>query len=553
MPTPINPERYKRHKDAIEAALRDGFAPYRQSGGKGSCTTEATRRLREMGFDLGRNALNDFVRTQEKWASKGIENWLPDWNLYSEPGVEPCKVKRGEIHRWILTSAQDDTDVHQRFWANLQAYAQYLGAKLVVAGFTYQQVRHTDRLTLTKTYRPELRDHLRFEPLDCGSVLFCAEMNTLPTAVRPLSGLLTYSRGRDAVFPHAKLAYQTVPQAPGDYVPSVMTTGAVTVPNYIQKKAGLKAEFHHVLGATIVEVRGGFAGCRQISATSDGAFQDLDAKVFDGRVTRGHRVKAVTFGDIHLPSVDPHIYKSLWGRNSESLIDALKPEYQFFHDLLSFENWSRHVKDDPIYRARMVYRGLSEMEKHVSEAAAFLKDTQRDFCRSIDVESNHNTRLEQWARQTCDRNDTENYLFWLRCNMAMIEAERDMDEGFNLYRWAVRRSDSQSLPGVEFLPIGSTFKICQEHGGIECAMHGHEGPNGSRGSAVGLSKMAAKINIGDKHSPEILDGVYIAGMTGNLDQGYNTGPSSWRRAHIITYDNGKRTLVTQDEAGDWRA
>ena len=68
-----------------------------------------------------------------------------------------------------------------------------------------------------------------------------------------LLALASIARGRDVVFPHAKLAYETVPQMPGAYVPSAMTTGACTVPNYIAKKAGLKAQFHHVLGATIVE------------------------------------------------------------------------------------------------------------------------------------------------------------------------------------------------------------------------------------------------------------------------------------------------------------
>jgi hypothetical protein len=36
-------------------------------------------------------------------------------------------------------------------------------------------------------------------------------MNTLPTASRPISDLVTYSRGRWAVFPHSKLQLKSVP------------------------------------------------------------------------------------------------------------------------------------------------------------------------------------------------------------------------------------------------------------------------------------------------------------------------------------------------------
>jgi hypothetical protein len=547
-------ERQQRIKGAIEAALRAGFNPRGQRGGKGSALTEAARRLSEAGHDETPRSVNGFLRTQENRKTSGADHMLPDWSLFSRAGVAPGEIRRGEVRRWILTAAQDDTDVHPRFFANLQAYAQFHGADLVVAGFTYQTIRHTDRMTLTGTYRAELRPFLRFDPLDCGPVLFCAEMNTLPTAVKPLSGLGTYSRGRDAIFPHAKLSYETVPQMPGQHVPSVMTTGAVTVPNYVNKKAGLKAEFHHILGAIIVEVDdAGRAWCRQISATADGAFQDLDHKVSAGRVSSGHRVKAVTFGDIHLPSVADDVFEHLWGRRADSLMERLRPQYQFFHDLLSFEISSRHVDQDPLHWARMVHRNLHGIEAHIAEGAAFLRETAREFCQSVMVESNHDDRLKQWTRRDADRRDIANAAYWHLCNMTQLHAERDQAEGFNLLRWALKRADPRDLDGIEFVPMGGSFVICQDSGGIECGMHGHQGPNGSRGTASGLARMATRITIGDKHSPEIVDGVYVAGMTGALDQGYNNGPTSWRRAHVVAYPNGKRAIYTQADNARWCA
>ena len=548
------PERAQRIKAAIEAALRDGFNPPGGNLGRGSAVTEAARRLAEAGHAETRNSVAGFIRTQGNRQARGLDHHGPDWSLFSRPGVAPGEIRRGQVRRWLLTAAQDDTDVHPGFWRNLHAYAAHLGAEILVAGFTYQTIRHSDRMTLAGTYRPELRAHLRFDPVDLGPVLFCAEMNTLPTAVRPLSGLMTYSRGRDAVFPHAKLAYQTVPQMPGAPVPSLMTTGAVTVPNYVEKKAGLKAEFHHILGAALVEVDGdGRAFMRSISATPDGAFQDLDARVQAGAVSLGHRVEAITWGDIHLPSVAAEIADHLWGARADSAIEALRPRHQFFHDLLSFEQASRHVDQDPLHRARMVHRGLSGMRAHVAEGAAFLRATEREFCRSVMIESNHDDRLLQWARRDPDRRDIENVAYWHRCNLAVLEAEAGRVEGFNLLRHMLQAEDPRRLEGIEFVPMGASYAICQASGGIECGMHGHLGVNGAKGTATGLAKIARRITIGDKHSPEICDGVYVAGMTGALDQGYNKGPGSWRRAHVVAYANGKRTILTQSDDGQWRA
>ena len=257
---PIAPEIRQRYKNTIEECLRDGYDPYRavEKRGKGSAVEEAVRRLMALGFDATRNKLQTFVNTEEKRAGRGEENYLPDWNLFAPPGLAYTTTARpsGKIRRWILTSAQDDTDFHPKFWNNIQAFASALNAQISISGFTYQTMRHTDRATLTNTYRKELRPFLRFESMDCGPVLWCAEMNILPTAVKPLSGMEGYSRGRDAIFPHAKSQMTTIPQAMGDHVPVLLTTGAVTVTNYIPKKAGQKAKFHHNLGFVLVEVDG---------------------------------------------------------------------------------------------------------------------------------------------------------------------------------------------------------------------------------------------------------------------------------------------------------
>lgn len=53
--------------------------------------------------------------------------------------------------------------------------------------------------------------------------------------------------------------------------------------------------------------------CRHIIAEADGTFQDLDAKVSDGRVSSGHRVRGMICGDAHVAKLDREVSISAWG------------------------------------------------------------------------------------------------------------------------------------------------------------------------------------------------------------------------------------------------
>ena len=132
-----------------------------------------------------------------------------------------------------------------------------------------------------------------------------------------------------------------------------------------------------------------------------------------------------------------------------------------------------------------------------------------------------------------------------------VEAMERDDRSFNVFWWALQRADPDGMAGLQFVDDDQSFIICQSAGGIECGLHGHLGINGARGNAVQFTKTAMKINKGHDHSPSIHAGVYTAGISGRMDQGYNKGLSGWAQTHIVTYPNGKRTLVTMVD-GRWR-
>ena len=129
----------------------------------------------------------------------------------------------------------------------------------------------------------------------------------------------------------------------------------------------------------------------------------------------------------------------------------------------------------------------------------------------------------------------------------LIHSSIRKKEDFNVYQWAVT-ADNQIKSDTIFLEEDDSFIV---HG-IEQGLHGHRGPNGARGNAKGFRSIGRKVNIGHSHSAGIIDGVYVAGVSGLLDMDYNKGPSSWSHSHILTYTNGKRTIITMKN-GKWRA
>ena len=67
-----------------------------------------------------------------------------------------------------------------------------------------------------------------------------------------------------------------------------------------------------------------------------------------------------------------------------------------------------------------------------------------------------------------------------------------------------------------------------------------------------LKRIGRKANTGHTHSAGIYDGLWVAGLTAMMEQGYNIGPGSWSHSQILTHKNGKRQMITI-WSGKWRA
>lgn len=462
---------------------------------------------------------------------------------------------------FILTSAQNNTPVNKAVWKNLVAYAKHRGARLMVGSYTYNipaaqdgEKRKTSR---ERTHEPEwwAAEVLPYladarEPL-AKNLVWCGELQVLPTAVDPTSGLESYTARDSCIIPHPKFRVASVASPKNRGTKFVYTTGVVTNRNYIQKKAGQKAEFHHGFGAVIVEVaEDGSWFVRQLAASDDGTFYDLTTKVCRGRVTTGHRPEALVWGDIHTRQLEPAMRELGWGKGG--ILDTLRPRRQVLHDTLDFRSRNHHDRKDPWKMFRKRVEDTDCVEAEIAEAAHFVAEASRPWCETIVVASNHDRALERWLRDTDLRDDPVNASFYLEANTAAYQAIRVENRRFYVVEWAFRTLCLFLWP-VTFLHQDDEYIICPSaNGGIELGMHGDKGVNGAKGSLRGFAKMGRKCVVADSHTAGWYEGAVQVGVMGALDQEYNEGPSSWSHTNALVYPNGKRALFTIWR-GQWHA
>jgi len=460
--------------------------------------------------------------------------------------------RKGKVTRAIFTSAQDETKVFEPFFDNLLAYADYLDASIHISGFTYNKKLFEDHSKYAGWYDPLVEPFLTQDRLNFGDKLvFCGEMNTLPTAVRPLSGLERYTGDKWGIFPHPK--YQLLSLATQKFQDPkvIMTTGAVTKPNYVAKKAGLKAEFDHIYGAILVELdHDGTMFIRHLHGSSkDGTFNDLDVRVKNGRLKFGERVEAINWPDIHAEKMEYESANVCWGmwddkyhRVDDPIVEVLHPKHQIFHDAGDFTGRNHHGINDPHFLYEMYINGMESVEGNLQTTADFLRLTERKFSQSVIVESNHDLHFGVWLKTADYRRDPVNAEFFLKSQARVYQSIRERDKEFSIFRHTLEQMQP-SLQRYDWVGEDESYKLCDTgDGGIEFGMHGHLGANGSQGSPMQFTKFGPRINIGHGHSGMASDGMMRAGIF-QLDLDYNRGPSSWNRALIATHTSGKRQLV----------
>jgi len=461
---------------------------------------------------------------------------LPD----SGPAVFSRKL--GGVKRFIITSAQNATPVHEGFLKTLLTYCQRNNAELVVIPIRYKNPtsRWTESQQNLESWDSKLQPYLynQRKKLNDNLVLL-GDIKTHPTAERPLLGFEGITNSESGILGHPKIELCTVATPQGKFPKIMTTTGSVTIKNYTDSKAGKKGEFHHVFGACVADIKGKTFHLRQVNATEDGSFIDLDTQYYpDGSVSTAPPALALVMGDTHVRFVDPKVVNATFRKGG--IVDKINPRTLVWHDLLDGYSCNPHHVNDPFLAVAMHKHDFHLVKDEVEEAISFLKRHSKGREAYV-VHSNHNDFFRRWMMDTDWRREPDNAEFYLRTALIMVESAKMVCDGAS-YDDPFSYWVNKGLAATDNVHCLKADESCMI-GPIECGFHGHYGPNGARGTVLNLSKMGVRLISGHSHSPAIEGGHYKTGTSSYLRLDYVYGPSSWLNTHAIIYANGKRTLI----------
>lgn len=504
---------------------------------------------------------NRIIKLHEKWltSKETVEPEEPAEPVVNGVIEAPEDSRQRAVgDTFVFTSAQANTFLNEKFWSNLMHLVERKGAALHISRFTYNKGSHGKKSVKPGTHEVSDDDDLWFDPRIepfvsdesvqiTDDLIWCGELNIIPTRVDPINGFENYGRGASVIVPHTKMAMKSIPTMKDEHARFAYSTGTVTARNYIEKAAGQKASLHHVYGALLVEVdEFGDWWARQLNADNDGTIYDLTEKYAinaDGEsyFSNNERVEVLTHGDLHGNKVDEDVLETMSG-----VVDVLYPKNQVFHDTIDFQPRNHHNINDPHFLHEMSVKRLESVEDEFAFIAQKMAGwLARPNTAHYIVTSNHDQAIEGWLRNTTGFFDPVNMKTWLKMNLYCAE-ERQIHRTPRPF-WRMLKKHLPQVYNWDVVHEDQSLQIA----GIEHGLHGHLGPSGARGTPKNL-RTVGKANTGHTHSAGIVEGIYTAGVFGKLDMGYNKGLSSWSHSFIVTYPNGKRTICTIKSGKAWR-
>lgn len=500
-------------------------------------------------------------RTVRLWASEKLG--LSDKGDVESPELKKAKQREFDPTktRFIITWAQNSTPIHERFFLNLQAYAKHINASIHVIAGRYKNP--------TSVFTD--KDHDRWDPrvskfLDAGRhdihqyLSIMSDIKIQPTAENPMTGMAGMSGVNSCVFGGPKMQMEMIPVLEGCKPKMMMTTGACTVDNYTDSKAGKKGEFHHQLGFVVVEIADDetfFA--RQVSATDNGDFTDLCFRTrFKGqkvmvypediimrtiwtrkhcgskpytwegksKVKRHKNIEGIVLGDLHMGHHDPEVLaKTL------EFMEKLTPKHVVLHDVFDGRSISHHEMKDPFRQFQKELTKENDLKLELDEMMVGLKHFEK-YPNVLIVRSNHDDFLDRWLKNEDWKKQptAKNSLLYMELSAMLLKQYARND-----VKGVIPELINEKYPHFTTTGRSASYKVK----GWELAQHGDVGANGSRGSLNQFRKLNTKIIVGHYHSPGRKDNVAAVGTTTLLRVGYNQGPSSWLQSHILIHEDGK--------------
>lgn len=460
------------------------------------------------------------------------EKTILDWISFLKLSITSqfSDAKRNELtksNRYIISSAQNGSPVNEAFLENIKTYANFINAEIGIIATRYKNptsifkegndVWDKKVLPYLTAKRQKLHKH----------VALIADLKIQATSPNPTNGIELIEGEASCIVGSPRVEMRSIPVLPSQSQKFLYSTGSVTMPSFTDSVAGGKAAEHHTFGFIVIEIENEHvAHIRNVSASKDGSFNDLIFRV-EGCKVRTEKTECLIWGDSHFAKSDYRVTSAF-----RTLCADLSITKSILHDVWDSECLNVHNTKDPIARYKLMKEGKDDLKAELSHMKQSLSWFEENMEETIVVASNHDDMLDRAMYLSDWKDNLKNAEIFIK--LLKLSLSGKAKEGLIPY------TINKSFKNVKALGLNDSYQL---HG-VELGLHGHKGPNGTKGNINSFSsKLYVKSVIGHSHSPAIKWGCYQVGVSCKLDHDYNKGLSSWAYAGCTLNKHGKRQMI----------
>jgi len=459
---------------------------------------------------------------------------LKEWLDYYDLTLAPSQFSDAVFHtlkeskRYLISSAQNACPANVPLLNNMKAYAKHINAEIGIIATRYKNptsIWKEEGDTWDKVVHPYLTAKRQ---LLHKRVLLLADLKIQATSPNPTNGIEVFAKGSSVIVGAPRIEMRSIAVLEEQEQEFIHSTGTVTVPSFTDSVAGGKAAEHHSYGFVVVEIESDdTVHIRNVSAHKDGSFNDLIYRIKEGKIST-ESTETLVWGDSHFAQKN-----SLVTRSFKKLCRDLDIEKSVLHDVWDSACINVHNIKNPVVQVELWKDGKAILKDELLQMQEELTWFENNMDETLVIASNHDDMLDR-AIVTTSWRDYPPYNA-----QAFVKLEKLVVDG-------------KAPDGIIPYFINKKFRFIKALGlndsyirhGVQLALHGHKGPNGSRGSVNSFAKLSTKTIIGHSHSPSIKWGCYQVGISCGMKHGYNNGLSGWAYNGVTLNRYGKRQSIT---------
>jgi hypothetical protein len=412
----------------------------------------------------------------------------------------------------------------------------------------------------------EFEGHVIFDDVVFKDTLQLNVARLRPTLEKHLTDKLCQMGGNmSQVFAAPNVQLEHRPRIGHSYPKAIMTTGAVTHPNYKadplgqQDRTGEVATAAHQYACTVVEFgkkRGEFH-FRHLVANKKGEFYDIDVKhggaryfTESGHAHKPDAVDTAVLGDWHHRTTCESVRAVTF--SEKGILKTLKPDHIMLHDMMDNTTANSYRKKQKGRSSYLASLGLDCVRTELADNVKEIEWMRKNFKAQYHwVPSNHpDSWMGNWVGQGDWLDDYRNIEIGAELLLAGIKDLKKRGVKANPFTLTevspIALYMREALPWLHVIGRQEPFmRPSKAKNPILLSLHGDIGPGGkeSRGTMAFL-KYNTRMILGHNHSATIYMSIVRVGTSTKLMKHYIEGPATnWTNTHGFVFDNGQVMLV----------